>query len=99
MAGIDKIYGTREQYNELKDWLFKKQKPIKCHVGFSTINGKDKDIYRKSLPTDYLYDLPNPFVGDEGPISNFPHAIDMWLLENCPLTWVTDRIKEQYNLK
>ena len=32
------------------------------------------------------------------PISNFLQEQDKWLLENCPLSWVVDRIKEQYGL-
>lgn len=30
------------------------------------------------------------------PITNFPGEIDMWLLKNCPITWVTDYIRDQY---
>jgi hypothetical protein len=30
------------------------------------------------------------------PITNFPEHIDEWMLENCPIKFVTDRIKEQY---
>jgi len=33
-----------------------------------------------------------------GPITNLDEEDDMWLLKNCPLTFVTDRIKDQYNL-
>ena len=32
------------------------------------------------------------------PISNFSVKIDKWLLDNCPLTWVTDKIKWQYGI-
>ena len=32
MASIDKIYGTQEQYLELKKWLLENQKPIKSLV-------------------------------------------------------------------
>jgi hypothetical protein len=32
------------------------------------------------------------------PISNFPTWADKWLMANCPLKWVKDRIAEQYNL-
>ena len=31
-------------------------------------------------------------------ISNFPEEVDMYLLENCPISWVTDRIKFQYGM-
>jgi len=77
MASIDKIYGTQDQYDELKNWL--------------TTNKEEalKYIYRRE-------DTDRPEVRS---ISNFPEEIDMWLLENCSLTWVTDRIKEQYNIE
>lgn len=42
---------------------------------------------------------PRPETG--GPdhaLTNFSQETDMWLLENCPLKWVTDRIRQQYNL-
>ena len=29
-------------------------------------------------------------------ITNLPEWADKWLLENCPIKWVTYRIKEQY---
>jgi len=32
------------------------------------------------------------------PITNFPESVDKWLLDNCPIKFVTDRIKEQYGL-
>lgn len=37
---------------------------------------------------------------DDGvhPITNFPDEIDFWLWVNCPLEFVTDRIREQYGL-
>ncbi len=32
-------------------------------------------------------------------ITNFPKRIDEWMLNNCPIKWVTDYIKEQYGIK
>lgn len=74
MAYIDKIYGTREQWNELHAFL-SQTKP---------------DWIKK-----YMYSEPEV----EGPLSNFSYGCDQWLLKNCPLEFVIDRIKEQYNLK
>ena len=31
------------------------------------------------------------------PITNLPTHADRWLVKNCCLDWVVDRIKEQYN--
>lgn len=30
------------------------------------------------------------------PITNFPEEVDMWLLLNCPIDWVLERIVDQY---
>jgi hypothetical protein len=97
MAGIDKIYGTHKQYNELKKWLKENQKPIKCRVGFNLFGNKETPIYKMVLPTECLYPR-NGYDKNERPISNFPEAIDKWLLKNCNIEWVASRIKEQYDL-
>lgn len=95
MAGIDKIYGTQKEYNEFKKWLKENQKPIKCRIGFNY--SKIKYEYSKCLPTEYLYGR-NGFNKEDRPISNFPEAIDKWLLKHCPIEWVIKRIKEQYGI-
>ena len=93
MAAIDKIYGTQEQYDDLEDWLKGNEKPIRCRVGMEWI--KNRPIYESSLPSEWLYSKKG-YDKDDRPISNFPNEIDRWLLKNCPLQWVTDKIKEQY---
>ena len=50
---------------------------------------------RKPEWRKYLY-LDNGYKDIQRPISNFPTECDAWLLDNCPMEWVTDRIKEQY---
>lgn len=99
MAGIDKIYGTQQQFNELKEWLIKNQRPIKCLDSFEW-DDKDNEVknYEDVLPTDCLYNELG-YPKNHRPISNFPENIDMWLLKNCPIKWVISRIKEQYDLK
>ena len=32
-------------------------------------------------------------------LTNLPEELDMWLLENCTIKFVTNRIKEQYDLE
>lgn len=103
MAAIDKIYGTQKQYNELRNWLLENQKPIRIAYDYNlvTINGvlrKRNIIYKKVLPTDYLYDK-NGYDKLDRPIANFPEKIDKWLLKNCKIEWLINKIKEQYNLK
>jgi len=97
MASIEKIYGTQKQYNELKLWLEKNQKPIRCKTGFNINEYKiETPIYSFVLPTNCLYDKYG-YNKDYRPISNFPENIDKWLLKTCPLNWVKNEIKKQYN--
>lgn len=98
MAGIDKIYGTQKQYNELRKWLKNNPISINCCIGSKTIKGKDEDIFANERPLLYLYPVKG-YSKDYRPISNFPHEIDEWLLKSCPINWVIEKIKEQYNIK
>lgn len=77
MAGIDKIYGTTEQYDEFHTWCKKHKRSILKH--FYPRDGYDERYNR--------------------PITNYPMEVDKWLLENCPIKWVTAAIRDQYNLK
>lgn len=77
MAAIDKIYGTRNQHIELRNWLLRNNP--------------------KALKYLYEEEIDNNEHRNR-PISNFPEEIDKWLLENCPIEWVTDYIKLQYDL-
>jgi hypothetical protein len=49
---------------------------------------------------DYFYERDWDLYDseDELCITNFPQKIDEWMLENCPIKWVTDQIKEQYGM-
>ena len=76
MAYIDKIYGTRKQWNQLHAFL------VQTHP----------EWIKK-----YMYPEPDD-ESEESPISNFSKEADMWLLKNCPLKFVTNRIKEQYEM-
>jgi len=76
MAAIDKIYGTKEQYDEFRAWA-QENKP---------------EILR------YFYEWYDEWNdGNEHPITNFPMAVDVWLFNNCPIKWVVDYIREQYD--
>lgn len=44
----------------------------------------------------YFY-LKDGYLDRQRPITNFPTWADMWVWENCPIGWVKDRIREQYN--
>ena len=57
MAAIDKIYGTQEQYNELRKWLLENQKPIKIAHDYDLVT--IKGIVDCSRPQIEIY---NDFV-------------------------------------
>jgi len=48
----------------------------------------------------YFYEWYSPDWDDglEHPLTNLPERIDMWLLKNCPIQWVVNRIKAQYGM-
>ena len=97
MAGIDKIYGTREQYVEFKTWLEDNPVKIKCYEGFSWEGDKKTKFYEYVSPLECLYKWGNIIKSENIiPISNFPFEIDKWLWENCPIQFVRKRLKEQY---
>jgi len=91
MAGIDKIYGTFDQCVELRNWLKENEKPINCRMGWCSEEG---DTFEDVLPSEFVYQGEE--ISGKIVISNFPEKVDMWLLENCPLDWVVNCIKEQY---
>ena len=54
----------------------------------------------KPAALQYFYSWYNEYDDDdEAPITNFPEDIDMWLLANCPIKFVTGRVKEQYSIE
>ena len=57
---------------------------------------KNKPYLLKYLVTKEYYN-GYPDKNEKNKIAIFPEKMDMWLLENCSIKWVTDRIKEQYN--
>jgi hypothetical protein len=84
MAGIDKIYGTQAQYDEFREWL-EKNKP----------DAVDYLSSKVSEQVQYGIDFTPDSIRT---ISNFPESIDMWLLDNCPIEFIRERIKDQYNI-
>lgn len=85
MAGIDKTYTKSwEEYQSLIEWCKDKS--------FTLKNG---DVIH---PSNYIYkwDKEN-FDGEKLlPVWNTPTYLDIWLIRNCPLEFIQDRLKEQY---
>lgn len=75
MAACDNLYGNREEWKELYDFL------IETHPDY--IN-------------DYMRDQPED---DEENRICYIADIQEWLYENCPLTWVKERLKENFSIQ
>ncbi len=53
---------------------------------------------RKEKPEFLNYFYSRPLLpSGMFPLTNFPSEIDTWLYNNCPLKWVQEAIREQYN--
>lgn len=85
MAAIDKTYTSSwEEYQSLVEWCRDKS--------FTLKNG---DVIR---PSRYIYEWDKEnFDGEKYlPVWNTPTYLDIWLIRNCPLGFIQDRLKEQY---
>lgn len=92
MAAIDKTYiNNKKDYEDLKNW-------VSTQKSFTTPIGESFDI------RDYMYNWDENAVlqafenGKEVPIWNTPVVVDKYLYKNCPLKFVQDRLKDQYNV-
>lgn len=45
----------------------------------------------------FFYPRNGYFDNEDRPITNFPTWADKWLMSNCTIKWVIERILEQYN--
>jgi len=85
MAGIDKTYTKSfEEYQQLVEWA------------------KDKEIVfskkQKERISDYIYHWNKEDFTSESllPVMNTPTNIDIFLIQNCFVKFVQDRMKEVY---
>lgn len=85
MAAIDKTYTSSwADYQSLIEWCRGKS--------FTLKNG---DVIK---PSNYIYEWDkDSFDGErELPVWNTPTYLDIWLIRNCPLEFIQNRLKEQY---
>jgi hypothetical protein len=80
MAGVDKIYFTKKQYYEYKEWAFNND--IQCHK----MTGSSVSVCLLAF---------DDFEGDIG-VCNNTERIDWYLWKFCNLPYVQKRLKEQY---
>lgn len=84
MAGIDKTYtDSYEEYKEFKDWADKQE--------LTFFNG-----YKECIG-NWVYDYEKEdFDGEEIPIINSPTWMDIYLIQNCKIEFILNRMKCVY---
>ena len=87
MAGIDKIYGSIDNWVELYLWL-KKNKPVFIKQFLYDC----PSIH----PSEEIRSIPG-FSEKQRMIGMFSEEADKFLYKNCPLKFVTRRLSEQYS--
>lgn len=105
MAGIDKTYiHNYSQYKEVYDWCKDKEVTLKNGVTFKPLNflykiteeefnNNKKEWIERNLKFLSKKELENNY---EFPIWNTPLYFDIWLIRNCPINFIQDRLKQQY---
>ena len=85
MAGIDKTYtNSYTEYKEFRDWS--KKQTVIFFDGHSQCIG------------DWVWDLEEVDFGEkEIPIMNTPSWLDIYLIQNCKIDFVINRMKEVYD--
>lgn len=90
MAAIDKIYITSiEQYREYKKWC-------------DSVPYQRDSIGNLWHPSEFLYSgtereyIIGLIYSKELPICNNPVYVDVFLIRNCPIEFIQNRLKEQY---
>ena len=98
MAGIDKTYITKEQYKIARAWWIKnyhKQKKVFGHAWWLyPFSCYDEETITPQFLKEHTSDVNN-FV-DGNCLWNTSAIFDLWLIQNCPLDFIQERIKEQY---
>ncbi len=84
MAGIDKTYtSSYQEYREFKDWA--DTQVITFYDGHKVCAG------------DWVYGLEEgDFTGRQTPIMNTPTWLDTYLIQNCPVEFVQERMRSVY---
>ena len=110
MAYIDKTYFTTyEQWKQVRDWcedkIVETNNGIKYHAE-DFLNDKDmteeffnnwkKEVTEKRMK-NYGETYEDAYKRSEIPLWNTPFYFDRWLIKNCPIQFIQDRLKYQYD--
>ena len=110
MSYIDKTYITiYKQFKEVRDWckgkIVETDNGIKYHAE-DFLNDKDmteeyfnnwkKEVIEKRMK-NYGETYEDAYKRSEIPLWNTPFYFDRWLIKNCPIQFIQDRLKYQYD--
>jgi len=88
MASIDKIYSySRKELEQFWNWCTKFQAECNQDTGRNILDY----FYYNPDEIDKQGYYPNGF-----PATNFPRKIDLWLWKHCPISFIRERLEEQY---
>ena len=109
MAYIDKTYfSTYEQWKQVRDWCddkiveFSKTQiyHVKYYLNYIDLTEVEFDSYKEEFVKSYC---KNYNTTREEALNNFsmvlwntPVWLDIWLIRNCPIDFIQDRLKYQY---
>lgn len=86
MAGIDKTYtSSYDEYLELKNWI--RDQTVTFYNGYKV---RLYDYLWEYTEEDFNFDNPDT----ELPVFNTPTWMDIYLIQNCPVQFVQDRMRE-----
>lgn len=110
MAYIDKTYIVDyQQFKEVRDWckgkIVELPNGLKYHAE-NFLNDKDmseeyfnnwkNEIIENRMRT-YGETYEKAYKNAEIPLWNTPYYFDIWLIKNCPIQFIQDRLKYQYD--
>ena len=110
MSYIDKTYvSTYKQFKEVRDWckgkIVETDNGIKYHAEDFLIdknmtedyfNNWKKEVIENRM-RNYGETYEKAYKNAEIPLWNTPFYFDRWLIKNCPIQFIQDRLKYQYD--
>lgn len=89
MASIDKIYiYSKEEWLEAYEYCKRNKKQIFEDTGYNVMNY----IYYELSALEEVENWDNGIT-----FSNFPEGVDRWLIRNCDIDTIAERLKFQYD--
>ncbi len=109
MAAIDKTYiSDYQQFKEVRDWCKDKKVELKNGLVYNAIDFLyDPDMTKESF-NEWKEEIVQRHIKNYNetredavksfciPLWNTPTYFDIWLIRNCPIDFIQNRLREQY---